>query len=162
MSLDTVPALTNREYALSYADEKEFVTMRVGGQLLGISVLAVQDVLRPQPSARVPLAPKVIAGLLNIRGRIVTAIDMRERLGLKPQSTDEQPMYVVVEYHNELYSLVVDVVGDVHNLPMSEFEKAPVNLGETWKEIAAGVFKMKGELLVVMDVESVLGSLVKN
>ena len=156
-----VPALAQSGKALSYVNEKEFVTMRVGGQLLGISVLAVQDVLRDQAVANVPLSPPVVAGLLNIRGRIVTAVDMRQRLGLDAQEDGAETMNVVVEYRSELYSLVVDSVGDVYNLPMEEFERSPANLESSWREVAAGVFKMDGELLVILDVENVLGTLGK-
>ncbi len=157
----SVPAVAEKDYSVAYQDEKEFVTMRIDGQLLGISVLAVQDVLRAQPIARVPLAPEVIAGLLNIRGRIVTAINMRERLGVDAFEDFSETMHVVVEYRHELYSLVVDSVGEVHNLPMDRFEKSPANLASEWQEIAAGVFKMKNELLVILDVESVIGNLNK-
>lgn len=161
MSRDVV-ASSSQQYQMTHSDDKEFVTMHVGGQLLGISVLAVQDVLRAMPRAEVPLSPPVIAGLLNIRGRIVTAIDMYHRLGISDQKTEESVhMNVVVEYHNELYSLVVDSVGDVHKLPMAEFEKCPANLAPQWREVAAGVFKLEGELLVILDVENVLGNLTK-
>lgn len=162
MSRDMV-AMTGSDYQVAYADEKEFVTMRVGGQLLGISVLAVEDVLRSMPRADVPLSPPVIAGLLNIRGRIVTAIDMYERLGIQEEhdKNKDEHMNVVVEYHGELYSLIVDSVGDVHNLPMADFEKCPANLSTNWREVAAGVFKLKGELLVILDVANVLENLTK-
>lgn len=144
-------------YKAAYvATQQEFVTMMVGDQLFGISVMAVQDVLRKQRIAKVPLAPKVIAGSLNLRGRIVTAIDMRVRLGM-PASTDpERNMNVVVEYKNELYSLIVDRVGEVLSLPLDKFEKVPANLSESWRGVSAGVFKLDKELLVILDVESII------
>lgn len=136
----------------STAASQEFVTMRLDGQLFGISVMAVQDVMRKQPIAPVPRAPKVIAGSINVRGRIVTAIDMRTRLGLGVYPDGEKVMKVVVEYQNELYAFIVDGVGDVLTLPMKQFEKVPANMDSAWRAVAAGVFKLDKELLVILDV----------
>lgn len=136
--------------------EQEFVTMWINDQMFGISVMAVQDVLRRQRIANVPLTPTVIAGSLNLRGRIVTAIDMRVRLGQAPCVDTMQMMNVVVEYKGELYSLLVDKVGDVMNLPLQKLERVPANLNEGWRELSAGVFKLEKELLVILDVERVI------
>lgn len=135
---------------------QEFVTMRLGAQLFGISVLAVQDVLRRQAIAPVPLAPSVVAGSLNLRGRIVTAIDMRRRLELPAFEHPDRAMKVVVEYQHELFALIIDEVGDVLTLEMSRFEKVPSNMDATWRSVAAGVFKLEAELLVILDVASVI------
>ncbi len=144
-------------YKAAYSNaQQEFVTMKVGNQLFGISVMAVQDVLRKQRIAKVPLAPKVIAGSLNLRGRIVTAIDMRVRLGMADNDDPESAMNVVVEYKNELYSLIVDRVGEVLSLPLDKFEKVPANLAEGWRTLSAGVFKLDKELLVILDVENII------
>lgn len=134
----------------------EFVTMRLDGQLFGISVMAVQDVLRRQPISPVPLAPKVVAGSLNIRGRIVTAIDMRKRLGMDAFPEPEKVMKVVVEYQHELFAFMVDRVGDVLTLEMNQLEKSPTNMAKKWHEVSAGVFKLDEELLVILDVASVI------
>lgn len=145
----------NRSIGAYTATEQQFVTMRVDGQLLGISVMGVRDVLRKQRIANVPLTPDVIAGSLNLRGRIVTAIDMRVRLG-HPACEDYVTMLnVVVEYKAELYSLLVDSVGDVMSLPLNKFEKVPTNLEASWRDLSAGVFKLDKELLVILDVERV-------
>ncbi len=145
------------DYQLTYqSNQQEFITMKVAGQNFGLSVMAVQDVLRRQRIAHVPLSPRVIAGSLNLRGRIVTAIDMRVRLGLESFENYEEAMNVVVEYRNELYSLLVDSVGEVLSLSMDEFEKAPANLSESWRGLSAGVFKLKDDLLVIFDVEHVV------
>jgi purine-binding chemotaxis protein CheW len=136
--------------------QQEFVTMRLGDQLFGISVLAVRDVMRHQHIAQVPLAPKVIAGSLNLRGRIVTAFDMRYRLGLAPFADIEKIMMVVVDFQHELFALMVDKVGDVLSLPMQRFEKVPANLDASWRALAAGVFKLDNELLVILDVANVI------
>lgn len=135
---------------------QEFVTMRLGNQLFGISVLAVQDVMRYQHIAPIPLAPGVIAGSLNVRGRIVTAYDMRERLGLGDYPNPESIMMVVVDYQHELFALMIDAVGDVLSLPMNRFEKVPANMDPAWRALAAGVFKLEKELLVILDVAHVI------
>jgi purine-binding chemotaxis protein CheW len=139
-------ALTNSSAA------QEFVTMRLNDQLFGISVMAVQDVMRKQPIAPIPLAPEVIAGSINVRGRIVTAINMRSRLGLGVYPDPDKVMKVVVEYQGELYAFIVDKVGDVLSLPMKSFEKVPANLDSAWRGLAAGVFKLDKELLIILDV----------
>lgn len=138
------------------SDAQEFVTMTIGNQLFGISVMAVQDVLRKQRIARIPLTPKVIAGSLNLRGRIVTAIDMRVRLGMEPFADFTTAMNVVVEYKSEMYSLIVDSVGEVMSLPLNKFEKVPGNLSESWRGISSGVFKLDQKLLVILDVQSII------
>ena len=141
--------------------QQEFVTMRVGEQLFGISVLAVQDVMRHQQIAPIPLAAKVIAGSLNVRGRIVTAIDMRKRLGLAARDSVEAGMLVVVDYQHELFALMVDAVGDVLSLSMNRMEKVPANMDAGWRSVAVGVFKLDSELLVILDVSSVIDHLAK-
>ena len=135
--------------------DQEFVTMRVADQLFGVSVMGVQDVLRNQKIAKVPLTPPVIAGSLNMRGRIVTAIDMRVRLGHPPNESDKR-MNVVVEFKQELFSFLVDEVGEVMSLPLNKFEKVPPNLTDSWRDLSAGVFKLDTELLVILDVERVI------
>jgi purine-binding chemotaxis protein CheW len=135
---------------------QEFVTLRLGNQLFGISVMAVQDVLRKQPISPVPLAPHIVAGSLNLRGRIVTAIDLRKRLKMADYPDAETMMKVVVEYQHELFAFMVDSVGDVLTLEMNQLEKAPANMDDTWHSVSAGVFKLEEELLVILDVASVI------
>jgi purine-binding chemotaxis protein CheW len=139
-----------------YASQQEFVTMRVANQLFGISVLAVQDVLRNQKIAKVPLSQPVIAGSLNLRGRIVTAIDMRVRLGMAPFESYQGAMHIVVPFKDELFSLVVDKVGEVMSLPMADFEKVPANMEARWRELSSGVFKLNNELLIIVNVASIM------
>lgn len=143
----------------SAATQQEFVSMRLGGQLFGISVMAVQDVMRKQPIAPIPLAPDVIAGSLNVRGRIVTAIDMRRLLGLPVRPEQDKIMKVVVECQGELFAFIVDAVGDVLSLPMNQFEKVPANTDPAWRTLAAGVFKLEKELLIILDVTRVIEGL---
>lgn len=139
------------------SDTREFVTMYIDGQLFGIPVLQVQDVLGPQKITRVPLAPKEVAGSLNLRGRIVTAIDVRVRLGLPPRDeVTSKNMSVAVDYCGEFYSLLVDQVGEVMSLRSSDFEKTPATLDERWREIANGVYRLKESLMIVIDVQRLL------
>jgi len=133
-----------------------FVTMTVANQLFGIPVLKVQDVLGPQRIAHVPLAPPEVLGSLNLRGRIVTAVDVRTRLGLPHLSDNKQSMSVVVDHEGELYSLVVDRVGEVMSLPASDFERNPSTLDPRWQEVSDGIYRLQGMLLVVLDVSRLL------
>jgi len=135
---------------------QDYVTVRLGGQLLGIPVLAVQDVLSSQKITRIPLAPPWVAGVLNLRGRIVTAIDLRHRLGLPERSDDGKDMSVVVEHRGEPYSLQIDSVGDVLDLGDEAMEKNPVTLDQRWREVSRGIFRLESELLAILDVEKLL------
>ncbi|MEX6724071.1 chemotaxis protein CheW [Parapedomonas caeni] len=135
----------------------EFVTIRLAGQLLGIPVLLVHDVLKLQNVTRVPLSPGWVAGVLNLRGRIVTAIDLRNRLGLPPRGANEKaPMSVVVDHKGEPYSLLIDSVGEVLRLDDTLYEKNPVTLDARWREVSNGIYRLQDELLVVLDVRRLL------
>lgn len=138
-----------------------FVTMTVAGQEFGIPVLEVRDVLGPQRITRIPLAPPEIAGVLNLRGRIVTAIDVRRRLGAAAREAGEGAaaaggMNIVVERAGELYSLVVDAVGEVLRAPADSFEPIPATLDARWREVSAGVHRLAGRLMVVLDLGRLL------
>lgn len=132
------------------------VTIAVGGQLCGIPVLTVRDIIETQRMSRIPLVPPEIAGSLNLRGRIVTAIDLRQRLGLPPSGNGRTPMSVVVERQGELYSLVVDSVREVMAFDDQRIEPNPQTLGTTWREFSAGIYRLQSDLLVVLDTERVL------
>lgn len=133
----------------------EFVTATIGGQLFGIPVLTVQDVLGPQRLARIPLAPPQVAGALNMRGRIVTAIDLRVSLGLPPAERDKQ-MSIVVDHKGELYSLLIDEVGEVLALDAERLEPNPPTLKASWREVSNGIYRLDGQLMVVLQVERLL------
>jgi purine-binding chemotaxis protein CheW len=135
---------------------RDFVTMTVAGQLFGIPVLAVQDVLGEQRITRVPLAPPEVAGTLNLRGRIVTAIDMRQRLGLPARPPEQNGMSVVVDREGELYSLVVDAVGEVLRLEVEQYERNPATLDPVWRDVSTGVYRLDDNLMVVLDVRRLL------
>ncbi|TAJ56969.1 chemotaxis protein CheW [Brevundimonas sp.] len=132
------------------------VSIRVGDQTFGVPVLSVQDVISETPINRVPLAPPEVAGSLNLRGRIVTAVDMRRRLGMAPRATDDRSMCVIVEHGGELYALVVDDVGDVLWLEPAEHEPGPVTLSPAWRAVCAGLYRLEDELLLVLNVAQVL------
>ena len=136
--------------------EQQYVTLTVAGQLCGIPVLGVRDVLADQAIARIPLAPGEVAGSLNLRGRIVTAIDLRRRLHLPPADPGARQMSVVTEQGGELYALLVDQVAEVMSLPASAFEPCPPTLPAVWAEHSRGVFRLEGRLLVVLDVAHLL------
>ncbi|TCS64248.1 chemotaxis protein CheW [Varunaivibrio sulfuroxidans] len=192
---------------------EDFVTFVIAGQLFGIPVLKVQDILTPENIASIPLAPPEVRGSINLRGRIVTVIDVRVRLGLqrreikgrssanaqkaqdaavkkKNQDAAEQKkkedgasepaksdgeavldtqsmttstraknelmMGVTVEYKNELYTLLVDSVGDVIGVEKDRYESNPSTLDPIWREYASGVFRLDGNLMVVLDIGRLL------
>ena len=182
---------------------EEFVTFNIAGQLFGIPVLIVQDILVPENIASIPLAPPEVRGSINLRGRIVTVVDVRVRLGLERREIrtesviEEQPpalelieggdaqdetpdasageaeqahdvvesvkrkkrehmMGVTVEQQNELYTLLVDSVGDVISLSKNSYEGNPSTLDPIWREFASGVYRLDSQLMVVLDVERLL------
>lgn len=137
-------------------DKDQFVTVSIAGQMFGIPVLAVHDVLTAQRMTPIPLAPREVAGALNLRGRIVTAINVRRALGLPALEDESSNMYVVVENKEDLYSLVVDSVGEVMDLPSSAFEDTPTTLDPHWRAVAGGIYRLDGQLLVLLDVSRLL------
>ncbi|MBL4747992.1 MAG: chemotaxis protein CheW [Magnetovibrio sp.] len=184
----------NEVEVAGHPDLREFVTFHIAGQLFGIPVLIVQDILLPEKIASIPLAPPEVRGSINLRGRIVTVIDVRVRLGLErreinsaaeaakkakaeaakraeageedlPEAAASEPiqpkvrthmMGVTVEQHNELYTLLVDSVGDVISLSKKSYEGNPGTLDPLWREFASGVYRLDNNLMVVLDVERLL------
>jgi purine-binding chemotaxis protein CheW len=134
----------------------EYVTAMIGGQLFGLPISRVQDVFMPERVTRVPLASHEIAGVLNLRGRIVTVIDMRARLGLPRPEDGKAPMAVGVDLRGESYGLLIDQIGEVLRLPEDGKEDNPVNLDPRMAKLAGGVHRLDGQLMVVLDVDRVL------
>jgi purine-binding chemotaxis protein CheW len=134
----------------------EYVTAMIGGQLFGLPISRVQDVFMPERVTRVPLASCEIAGVLNLRGRIVTVIDMRARLGLPRAEDGKVPMAVGVDLRGESYGLLIDQIGEVLRLPEDGKEENPVNLDPRMAKLAGGVHRLDGQLMVVLDVDRVL------
>ena len=163
MSRSTEITTTSSRHSSAPLNEgvkRDFLTLRVNGQLFGIPILQVQDVLGAQRVTRIPLSPPQVAGSLNLRGRIVTAIDMRRCLTLAANTDPhKKEMSVVVENDSELYSLIIDQVGDVLSLADTNFENTPATLDPTWRSLALGVYRLPEELLVILDVPKLLNSL---
>src|SRR5690349_11861690 len=134
----------------------EYVTAVIGGQLFGLPISRVQDVFMPERLTRVPLSSQEIAGVLNLRGRIVTVVDMRARLGLLRADDGKPPMAVGVDLRGESYGLEIDSVGEVLRLPETGCEEHPVNLDPRMAKLAGGVDRLDGQLMVVLDVDRVL------
>jgi purine-binding chemotaxis protein CheW len=134
----------------------EYVTVMLDGQLFGLPIGRVQDVFMPDRLTRVPLAPPEITGVLNLRGRIVTAVDLRVRLGMPLRGDGRPPMAVGIELKGESYGLLIDAVGEVMKLADSTREANPVNLDARLARVSAGVHRLDGQLLVILDVDRVL------
>ncbi|MGO9095620.1 MAG: chemotaxis protein CheW [Bryobacteraceae bacterium] len=131
----------------------QYATFFVADLFFGVDVLRVQEVLRFQQMTRVPLAPDVIEGLINLRGQIVTAIDMRRRLGLPPRAGGQTPMNMVVRTVDGAISLLVDEIGDVLDVDAATYERPPENLEPAARDLIRGVYKLKDRLLLVLDAE---------
>ncbi|MCZ6861687.1 MAG: chemotaxis protein CheW [Alphaproteobacteria bacterium] len=137
-------------------DSQEFVTFTIAGQLFGIPVLQVQDVLSSYHITPIPLAPPEITGSLNLRGRVITAIDVRLRLGLPKREAGAKTMSIVAENGGELYSLMVDAVGEVLALSQSAFERNLPTLDAEFRAYSEGIYRLEDQLLVVLDVNRLL------
>ena len=131
----------------------QFSTFFVADLFFGVDVLHVQEVLRFQQMTHVPLAPDVVDGLINLRGQIVTAIDMRRRLQLPSRAAGQTPMNMVVRTEEGAVSLLVDEIGDVLDVEASTYERPPENLDPAARGIIRGVYKLKERLLLILDVE---------
>ncbi|MEO8633761.1 MAG: chemotaxis protein CheW [Gemmatimonadales bacterium] len=136
--------------------ERQFCTFHLGELFFGIEVLQVQEVIRAQAMTRVPLAPRAVRGLINLRGQIVTAIDLRERLGLPPLEGDRAPMNVVVRTDEGAVSLLVDDIGDVLDAAEEDYEDPPGTISPAARELIRGVYKLPGRLLLVLDTDTAL------
>jgi purine-binding chemotaxis protein CheW len=151
----TTDVLDRPDTALNEED-RQFVILTVADQLCGVPVLGVRDILGEQAITRIPLAPEEVAGSLNLRGRIVTAIDLRERLGLPPAPQGARRMSVVAEQGGELYALLVDQVSEVMSVQAGAFERNPPTLSPAWARFSTGIYRLEDRLLVVLDVGKLL------
>ena len=134
---------------------REYVTAEIGGELIGMPILRVQDVFIPEGPTRVPLAPPEIAGVLNLRGRIITLVDMRRRLGLTGGG-DKAALAIGVELRGESYGLLIDAIGEVLKLDEDAQEANPVNLDPRLARVSTGIHRLNDRLLMVLDVDRVL------
>lgn len=137
-------------------DKEQLVTMMIQDQMFGVPILQVQDIVESRLITPVPLAPSAIAGVMNLRGRIVTVINLRRCLGVGDAPENHRGMGITVEYHGDLYTLLVDSIGDVRDLPRKDFEKPPATLDEKLRRLSTGIFRLPEDLLVVLDIERVL------
>jgi len=135
------------------AQPKQFCTFFLNGLFFGVEVTHVQEVLRHQPMTRVPLAPATVQGLINLRGQIITAIDLRQRLELPARTAERMPMNVVVRTADGAVSLLVDEIGDVVEIQDDIFERIPESMRGVARDLVRGVYKLKERLLLVLDTE---------
>lgn len=158
MSSQDTNGLIDRNESLINLDGNlvEYITVYVGEQLFGIPVTVVQDVFEVQSLTRVPLSVPEVRGVLNLRGRIVTAIDMRIRLGLPTNEEGASRMAVGIEEGGEAFGLMVDSVGEVLSLQAQDVERSPANLDPRWQQVSSGVHRLENDLMVVLDVSKAL------
>lgn len=140
------------------ANTRQLCTFTLGDMLFGVDVTHVQEVIRFQEMTSVPLAPALIRGLINLRGQIVTAINMRARLGL-PSRGEPLPMNVVLRTGDGVVSLLVDEIGDVLQPDDALFERVPETIFGVLRELVTGVYKLERALLLVVDVERLMSSI---
>lgn len=162
--MSTLAKQQPRKHTADVAEDPttELVTFAVDDQWFCIPVLKVQDMLVPERIAPIPMAPASVRGAINLRGRIVTVIDVRVSLDLPPRAGDGPSMGVTVEHEHELYTLLVDRVGDVVSLPSSRWERSPTTLDPVWQDVARGVYRLDQDLMVVLDVDRLLGEKVRS
>lgn len=137
-------------------DTNQFATFALNGLFFGIEVLKVQEVIRYQQMTRVPLAPPMIQGLINLRGQIVMAIDLRRRFDMSARAEGQLPMNVVVRTDDGAVSLLVDEIGDVVEVQDDAHEGPPETLKGVARELVRGVYKLKDHLLLILDTEKAL------
>ena len=131
----------------------QLATFTLDDRLYGVGVERVQEVLRSQARTRIPLAPPAIAGLVNLRGQVLTAIELREQLGLPPRPQGEEPMVVVIRVGTEPVSLLVDSIGAVVDVDPDSFENPPDTLVGPGRELILGAYKLPHRLLLALDVD---------
>jgi len=153
MTTSVSDLISNREDG-----HQSFVTFRVADHLFGVPVMRVQDILTPHAIAPVPGGPREVRGLINLRGRIVTVVDMRTRLSLPPRDGGAKGagMCVTVECSGEYYTLFVDAVGDVVTLSPNLREQNPSTLDQVWKAVAEAVYRTDEGLLIALDIDQLL------
>lgn len=137
------------------SNQETLCTFYVDNLFFGIEVSRIQEVLRSQQMTHVPLAADVVKGLMNLRGQIVTALDMRKQLKLTPPPEDWQAMNVLVHNGENLVSLLVDEIGDVIEVKQEQFESTPETLPQNVKPAIKGVYKLDGKLLLLLDTSKI-------
>jgi purine-binding chemotaxis protein CheW len=138
------------------AEMRQYCTFYLDRYFFGIDVRKVQEIIRYQEMTRVPLAPSVVRGLINLRGQIVTAIDLRRRLDMSDRPTEQQPINVVVQTDDGAVSMLVDEIGDVLQVSEESFEHPPETLRGRARQMIRGAYKLDDRLLLLLDIEKVL------
>ena len=138
------------------SSSQQFCTFLLDGQVFGAPVAKVQEVIQRQPMTPVPLAPEIVTGMMNLRGQIVCAIDLRRRLQLPERAADQTPMSVVVRTNQGAVSLLVDEIGDVIEVASEALERPPETLHGVAREVIEGVYKLADRLLLALDVDRVV------
>jgi purine-binding chemotaxis protein CheW len=136
----------------------QLATFWLDGDLYGVEVAHVQEVLKSQGLTRVPLAPTAVAGLINLRGQVVTAIELRERLGRPPRPEGTDAVVIVVRLHGEAVSLLVDAIADVVDVDPADFEAPPDTLDGPGRDLIRGAFKLDRQLLLALDVHKAVSA----
>lgn len=144
------------EPAARGGEQDEYVTLTVGEQMFGLPIERVHDVFMPSALTPVPLAPHEISGLLNLRGRVVTALCLRRRLGLPVREDGGRPMAVGLDHEGEAFGLLVDAVGEVLKLSRDDREPNPAHMDARWTKLSQGVHRLDQKLLIILDVGAVL------
>lgn len=134
-------------------NQKQYCTFHLNDLMFGIDVLKVQEIILPQEMTEVPLATPSIRGLINLRGQVVTAIDLRKWLDFVPVANSKEAMNVVIRAEEDILSFLVDDIGDVLEPDESSFEPPPETLTENIRELINGVYKLENQLLLVMNAE---------
>ncbi|MCB9989984.1 MAG: chemotaxis protein CheW [Rhodospirillales bacterium] len=142
--------------ALTNSESMQILTLYMGDQKFGVPILKVQDVLQSQKLASVPMAESYIEGVMNLRGRIVTAINLRKRIEGKNLADNDNAMNVVIEAYTELYSILVDRVGEVLTLNKDDVEEAPLTLDSGWRQVIQGVYQRGEEIILMLDVDKII------
>ena len=151
-------AATEGRSTTGSATHAQLATFWLDGDLYGVEVEHVQEVLKSQGLTRVPLAPPAVAGLINLRGQVVTAIELRERLGRPPRPEGTDAVVIVVRLHGEAVSLLVDSIADVVDVDAADFESPPDTLDGQARELIRGAYKLDGHLLLALDVQKAVGA----
>ncbi|MCH9844288.1 MAG: chemotaxis protein CheW [Alphaproteobacteria bacterium] len=153
--VSTLQSLSNENNLFADLDGEieQLVTLVVDNQVFGIPILQVQDIVEPKNITSVPRAPSFVCGVLNLRGRIVTVIDLQVCMGKRDKYENyEGQMSVTVEYEGDLYTLLIDDIGDVLNIHQSQVGKVPKNLDDALRDVSSGIVQLEDELLSILSV----------
>ena len=150
------PAQNNVIESVLSGDASQLCGFKIMDGQYAIPVLEVQEVVKPQKVTNVPLGPEYVDGLINLRGQIVTAINLRVLFGLPRKENQEEYMNIIVRWGDSLYALVVDEIMDVMDVANSSFEETPDTIDDKLKAYIRGVFKLEDNLLTLLSLEKIL------